>query len=134
MTAAEFKKHLKSISPKGTVYSATLKTGLAPVDAMGDDLQDLLGDASDGEFEFLTFDDEEEGVGFKSDYVPLAEMGGLGDDGKIIQTEGLLLAKVKAGKVVAYLTVDVDGTLVPGTMKSHGADLAKLKLAKPSAS
>jgi len=130
MTAAEFKKHLKSISKSGTVFSAKLKTGLCPIDAMGDDLQDVLGDASDGDFEFLTFDDDE-GVAFKPDFIPLAELGGLGDDGKIIQTEGLLLAKIARGKVVAYITVDVGGTLVPGTEKSHGADLAKLALQRP---
>lgn len=131
MRASEFEKHLRSIAPKGTVYSAKLKTGVAPISAMGDDLQDLLGDASDGDFEFLAFDDDDEGIAFKPDYVPLAELGGLDAKGKLVQTEGLLLAKLNRGKFVAFLTVDVDGTLVPDTTKAHGSDLAKLALAKP---
>ena len=127
MNANEFKKHLKTISPKGLVLSTVMKKTIAPLDLDEDDLGDLLGDAEDGDFDFVTFDEEED-AGFKKGYVPVAVIGHADEKRTIVQPEGLMIAQLTAGKVVRYLTVSIGGTLVPGTVKTFDADLDKLGL------
>ncbi len=55
-TRTEFNRFLKTISPDGTAFSASLKRSVALLDKSDlEDIPDLLGDASEGDFDFLRF-------------------------------------------------------------------------------
>ena len=100
---------------------------IGPLDSDPDDLADWLGDARDGEFEFLSFDNGE--VAFATGFAPVAVLGPREEKDRIRQPEGLVLVQMTNGEVARYLTVAIDGTLVPGTVKSFDADLQQARTA-----
>jgi hypothetical protein len=127
-TRADFDRYLASVTRQSMAYSALLERSVQRLGrAELEDVPDLLGDAADGDFEFARFSEDGE-MGFDEGVTPIAFLGTRRSEDPVLQCEGLLLARRTTRGGVEFITVEVDGTLIPGTDKVVGKGLPALGL------
>jgi hypothetical protein len=127
-TRSDFNRYLTTVSPKGVAYSVRLDRSVARLGKEElEDVPDLLGDASENDFDFLSLSDDGVVV-FDKGVTPIAFLGSLKSEEPVTQCEGLLVARIKPRGGVELIAIDVGGTLVPGTEKVVGKGFEALRL------
>jgi hypothetical protein len=124
----EFTRFLKQAAGAKTGFSKKLDRSLMAMSAedVAEEMGDLMGDAGEGDFDFISL--TEDGAKLEKGVTPLAMLGTRGYKSPVGQCEGVLFAKSSAGKLRELFTVEVDGTLIPGSEKVAGKSFAALGL------